>query len=53
MMKPLVTAVVLAFLSSLPASAETAFSLKDSARKAIMSNPEVEARWHAFLAAGE
>ena len=53
MMKPLATAAILAFLSSLPASAETAISVKDSARKAIMSNPEVEARWHAFLAASE
>lgn len=36
---------------ALPVHAESAQTLKDSVRKAIMTNPEVEARWHAFLAA--
>ena len=53
MMKTLLSAAMLAILSSQPGAADFTFSVKDAARKAIMSNPEVEARWHAFLAAGE
>lgn len=34
----------------LSASAQTAVTLQDTVKKAIVSNPEVQARWHAFLA---
>ena len=54
-LKPLVPIVLLTFLltGANCTRAETVGSLKDTARKAIQTNPEVEARWHAFLAAGE
>mgnify|MGYP002475453933 FL=1 len=39
-------------MSLLPALAwaQTPITLQDAVRKAIVSNPEVQARWHAFLA---
>lgn len=42
----------LSLMSLLPALAwaQTPITLQDAVRKAIVSNPEVQARWHAFLA---
>lgn len=37
---------------SLPAGAQVN-TLKDAAQKAVLANPEVQARWHAFKAAAE
>lgn len=39
---------VLGLLSSV-AGAQTPATLQDTVKKAIVSNPEVQARWHAFL----
>ena len=39
-------------LFSLSAFAQQPATLQDVVKKAIVSNPEVQARWHAFLAAG-
>ena len=38
-----------AFLFSAVAGAQTPVTLQDTVKKAIVSNPEVQARWHAFL----
>ena len=46
-------AVSLVTLTSVTAQADSALNVKDAAQKAIMTNPEVQARWHAFLAAKE
>ena len=35
------------------ATAGSVLTIRDAAKKAITTNPEVEARWHAFLAAKE
>lgn len=45
--------LALAFIAllSVEAGAAPASTLKDAVRKAIVSNPEVQARWHDFLAA--
>jgi adhesin transport system outer membrane protein len=42
----------LSLMSLLPAVAlaQTPVTLQDTVRKAIVSNPEVQSRWHAFLA---
>ncbi len=53
-MKRIRMLVSLAVLTSLPvvAAASAPELLRDAARKAVVSNPEVQARWHAFRAAG-
>lgn len=48
----LICAAILAALSTM-AAAQTPTPLRDAARKAVVSNPEVQARWHAFRAADE
>lgn len=55
MRRSLISAAIIALLSSLPTSAlaDPVRTVNDAARKAITGNPEVEARWHAFLAASE
>ncbi|MBR0567711.1 TolC family outer membrane protein [Azoarcus sp. L1K30] len=52
-MKRMCSLISLAILAVLPvtASAVVPAPLRDAARKAVVSNPEVQARWHAFLAA--
>ncbi|CAL93271.1 TolC family outer membrane protein [Azoarcus olearius] len=53
-MKKVRTLVCLAVLSTLqvaPAIAATPEPLRDAVRKAVVSNPEVQARWHAFQGA--
>ncbi|WP_068808560.1 TolC family outer membrane protein [Thauera phenolivorans] len=53
-MKTLRTLVCLAVLSALqagPVAAATPEALREAARKAVVSNPEVQSRWHAFRAA--
>lgn len=50
-LRTLMTLALMAGMSSV--SAETALTLRDAAQKAIATSPEVEARWHAFLAADE
>lgn len=44
--------LVLSLMGLLPALAwaQTPITLQDAVRKAIVSNPEVQARWHAFMA---
>ena len=46
--------ISLAVLAALPAvvAAAAPAPLQDAARKAVVTNPEVQARWHAFRAAG-
>ena len=44
--------VSVAALFSASAGAQQQASLQEVVKKAIVSNPEVQARWHAFLAAG-
>jgi outer membrane protein, adhesin transport system len=44
--------VSIAGLFSTSAGAQQQATLQDVVKKAIVSNPEVQARWHAFLAAG-
>lgn len=55
-MKKVRTLVCLAVLSTLQigatASAAAPEPLRDAVRKAVVTNPEVQARWHAFQAAG-
>ncbi len=36
-------------LSSATATAQTPITLQDAVKSAVVSNPEVQARWHAFL----
>lgn len=52
-MKTVRTLVCLAVLSAIQAAPVQAApdALRDAARKAVVSNPEVQARWHAFRAA--
>ena len=52
-MKIVRTLVCLAVLSAIQAAPVQAApdALRDAARKAVVSNPEVQARWHAFRAA--
>lgn len=52
-MKRMCSLISLAILAALPVAASAAVPapLRDAARKAVVSNPEVQARWHAFLAA--
>jgi len=52
-MKKVRTLVALAVLAALPqlAAAAVPDALRDAARKAVVSNPEVQASWHAFRAA--
>lgn len=50
--RTLVCAAVLAALSA-TAGAQAPAPLRDAARKAVVSNPEVQERWHAFRAAEE
>lgn len=54
-MKNLRSLISVAVIAALPlaANAEIPASLRDAARKAVVSNPEVQARWHAFRAAEE
>ena len=42
--------VLVTGLFPLSAGAQTAVTLQDTVKKAIVSNPDVQARWHAFLA---
>lgn len=53
-MKKVRTLVCLAVLSTLqiaPAAAAAPEALRDAVRKAVVTNPEVQARWHGFQAA--
>lgn len=55
-MRPtLIAAVIVASLitMSVSAHADTARNVMEAVQRAILTNPEVEARWHAFLAAKE
>lgn len=49
------TVVAVAVLAAFPLVAASAVpeALRDAARKAVAGNPEVQASWHAFRAAGE
>ncbi|MEN9314580.1 MAG: hypothetical protein RIS35_973 [Pseudomonadota bacterium] len=49
MIKALVAVAVIGAL--MPAVAQVPDALREAARQAVTSNPEVQARWHAFLAA--
>lgn len=50
-MKKIRTLIALAVLGTLPqAYAQVPEALQDAARMAVTANPEVQARWHAFLA---
>ena len=52
-MKAKFTLIAIAVLSSLTAQAQQLPApLVEAARKAVVSNPEVQARWHGFQAAG-
>lgn len=51
-MKNLLTALTIVFtLASAQAGPAIPVELKEAARKAVNTNPEVQARWHAFLQA--
>ena len=53
-MKSKLTLMAVAIFSVFAATAQPLpEALKDAARKAVVSNPEVQARWHAFLASKE
>lgn len=45
-------ALLLVFPDAAGAQADKPLTLKDAAQKAVLSSPEVLARWHAFKAAG-
>lgn len=53
-MKRVCTLLSIAVLAALPAAALATMpdALRDAARKAVVTNPDVQARWHAFGAAG-
>lgn len=53
MVRTLACAAVLAALGGGAAQAQVPEALRDAARKAVVGNPEVQARWHAWRAAGE
>lgn len=48
----LLASALLILLFACPALSQTT-TLSDAVRKAVVENPEVQARWHNFLAAGE
>ena len=49
----LASSMALALGAAVPASAQTLPApMVDAARKAVQTNPEVQARWNGFLAAG-
>jgi adhesin transport system outer membrane protein len=45
--------VLLALQAISPPAAAQVANLKEAAQKAVLTNPEVQARWHAFKAVGE
>lgn len=45
------SALVLAFSSAVSAHAQQSLTLKDAVQKAVLSNPEILARWHTLKAA--
>lgn len=44
--------IALAIAAALPTVSAQAMELKDAASKAVLGNPEVQAKWHQFQAAG-
>jgi outer membrane protein, adhesin transport system len=54
-MKKIRTMIAVAVLATLPhtASAQLPEALREAARMAVVSNPEVQSRWHAFRGAEE